>query len=136
MRRKKKKQKNTAQEDKGGLRAGRAGARDHGDVSGREFGGARPGAGGRVIDILGERSGTDMTGVDVPAAPEREHADVLADHLALNGKAILDVGCGAGRITRIMAQLGADVIGIDPGDRQLARAPWRQLDEFERRRRL
>ena len=63
-----------------------------------------------------------MTGVDVPAAPEREHADVLADHLALNGKAILDVGCGAGRITRIMAQLGADVIGIDPGDRQLARA--------------
>ena len=63
-----------------------------------------------------------MTGVDVSAAPEREHADVLADHLALNGKAVLDVGCGAGRITRMMARLGADVIGIDPGERQLARA--------------
>ncbi len=63
-----------------------------------------------------------MTDVDVSAAPDREHADVLTDHLALNGKAILDVGCGAGRITRMMAQLGADVIGIDPGERQLARA--------------
>ena len=63
-----------------------------------------------------------MTDFDVLNAPERDHADVLANHLTLNRKSVLDVGCGAGRITRIMAQLGADVIGIDPGDRQLARA--------------
>lgn len=63
-----------------------------------------------------------MPDIDVSAAPERDHAEVLADHLALNGKAVLDVGCGAGRITRMMARLGADVIGIDPGARQLARA--------------
>ena len=63
-----------------------------------------------------------MTDFDVSEAPERDHADVLVNHLTLNRKSVLDVGCGAGRITRIMAQLGADVIGIDPGDHQLARA--------------
>ena len=63
-----------------------------------------------------------MTDFDVLDALERDHADVLANHLTLNRKSVLDVGCGAGRITRIMAQLGADVIGIDPGDHQLARA--------------
>ena len=63
-----------------------------------------------------------MTDFDVLDAPERDHADVLTNHLTLNRKSVLDVGCGAGRITRIMAQLGADVIGIDPGDHQLARA--------------
>ena len=63
-----------------------------------------------------------MNNIDVSAAPTRNHADVMREHLEFGGRAVLDVGCGAGRITRMMAQLGADVIGIDPGDRQLARA--------------
>jgi len=53
---------------------------------------------------------------------ERRHQDALAELLPLPGAQVLDVGCGNGRITRLVAALGAKVIGIDPGERQLERA--------------
>jgi ubiquinone/menaquinone biosynthesis C-methylase UbiE len=53
---------------------------------------------------------------------ERRHEDALAELLPLPGAQVLDVGCGNGRITRLVAALGAQVIGIDPGEKQLARA--------------
>lgn len=55
-------------------------------------------------------------------APLRTHAQVMSEYLHLAGKRALDVGCGAGQHTRWMAQAGADVIGIDPGEQQLAKA--------------
>lgn len=63
-----------------------------------------------------------MTGVDLSNAPLRSHGDVICDYLDLEGKHVVDVGCGAGRLTRIMTEMGAIVVGIDPGTRQLAKA--------------
>ena len=63
-----------------------------------------------------------MTKIDNSSIPTKGHGQVLGEHLFLGGKSVLDVGCGAGRLTRIMTQMGATVIGIDPGIRQLERA--------------
>jgi 2-polyprenyl-3-methyl-5-hydroxy-6-metoxy-1,4-benzoquinol methylase len=63
-----------------------------------------------------------MTGLDVSNAPLRSHGDVICDFLDLKGKHVVDVGCGAGRLTRTMTQMGATVVGIDPGTRQLEKA--------------
>ena len=54
--------------------------------------------------------------------------DFLVTHLAdrgpgqaaLSGKAILDVGCGAGIVTEPVAALGADVLAIDASGRNVA----------------
>jgi ubiquinone/menaquinone biosynthesis C-methylase UbiE len=53
---------------------------------------------------------------------ERNHQDVMAELVPLNGARVLDIGCGNGRITRLIAGLGARVIGIDPGQSQLVKA--------------
>ena len=63
-----------------------------------------------------------MAAFDVSNVPFRTHAEVMGEYLDLAGKHVLDVGCGAGRLTRGMAELGAEVIGIEPGERQLAKA--------------
>ena len=50
-------------------------------------------------------------------------AEALIEHFDLRGdSSVLDVGCGAGRLTRIMTEMGATVTGIEPGERQLERA--------------
>jgi 2-polyprenyl-6-hydroxyphenyl methylase/3-demethylubiquinone-9 3-methyltransferase len=40
-------------------------------------------------------------------------------HASLAGKAVLDVGCGGGILSESMAELGANVTGIDLGDKAL-----------------
>ena len=40
----------------------------------------------------------------------------------LNGKRVLDVGCGTGKYSRLMASLGALVTAIDKGEAQIAEA--------------
>ena len=40
---------------------------------------------------------------------------------------MLDVGCGNGHLTRLMTDLGANVIGIDPETRQLQRAQHKTI---------
>ena len=49
----------------------------------------------------------------------RSHLDVIIDLLSPEGLKIVDIGCGAGKITRALSQIGAYVTGIDPGERQL-----------------
>ena len=49
----------------------------------------------------------------------RDSSEVLNGLLGPQGKKIIDIGCGGGRIARILAGHGATVIGIDPSDRQL-----------------
>ena len=41
---------------------------------------------------------------------------------ALSGLSILDIGCGAGLVTEPLTRLGADVVGIDPGEETIAAA--------------
>ena len=53
---------------------------------------------------------------------EQKHQDIMAALVPLPGAKVIDVGCGNGRITRLIAAAGAQVIGIDPGQKQLARA--------------
>ncbi len=63
-----------------------------------------------------------MTNIDTSNIPSRKHQEVLAELLDVQNKNVLDVGCGNGHLTRLMTELGANVIGIDPATRQLQRA--------------
>ncbi len=73
-------------------------------------------------------------GVGRLAYPD-ELAAVLRDELGLDGSGrLLDVGCGPGSLTRVLAPLFAAVVGVDadPGmiaqaRRELPAAEWRQL---------
>lgn len=40
----------------------------------------------------------------------------IKDHAGLNGKSVIDIGCGAGILTESMAKAGAKVTGIDLND--------------------
>ena len=55
--------------------------------------------------------------------PRSNHKAELAAHLPHPaGLVVLDVGCGDGAMTRYLASLGANAIGIETDDGQLARA--------------
>ena len=40
----------------------------------------------------------------------------------LSGLKAADIGCGSGRVTRLMASMGADVVGLEPNPKALAQA--------------
>lgn len=52
----------------------------------------------------------------------RHNADVIVETLALEGKRVIDVGCGDGNLTRLMTRHGAHVLGVECSPRQLAKA--------------
>lgn len=54
--------------------------------------------------------------------PRRKHTEVLREFLPLPGARVADVGCGDGALVRVMTRGGAQVLGIEPGERQLERA--------------
>ncbi len=60
--------------------------------------------------------------VEWRGSPKRSHADVIKQLLSPSGAKIIDIGCGAGKMTRLLTEMGGDVVGIDPGERQLERA--------------
>jgi SAM-dependent methyltransferase len=56
-----------------------------------------------------------------------EHADLLALLPDVDGRRVLDLGCGAGQLARYLATTGAaEVVGVDVSQRMLAlaRAEW------------
>jgi len=56
-----------------------------------------------------------------------EHADLLALLPDINGRRVLDLGCGAGQLAHYLATTGAaEVVGVDVSERMLAlaRAKW------------
>ncbi|MBI3445364.1 MAG: methyltransferase domain-containing protein [Magnetospirillum sp.] len=53
---------------------------------------------------------------------KRRNTDVIVETLALEGKRVIDVGCGDGALARLMARFGAHVLGVECSPRQLAKA--------------
>lgn len=55
--------------------------------------------------------------------PVRSNRDVLLERLAPHGKTVVDIGCGDGRLARVLRERGAvHVTGIECSPRQLAKA--------------
>lgn len=52
----------------------------------------------------------------------RHNADVIVETLALEGKRVIDVGCGDGSLARRLVRHGARVLGVECSPRQLAKA--------------
>lgn len=52
----------------------------------------------------------------------------IDDLVGLHGKRVLDVGCGGGILSESMSEKGADVTGIDLGDKALKVAKLHQLE--------
>lgn len=52
----------------------------------------------------------------------RRPEEVVADVLDLDGRWIVDLGCGDGWLTRFLASRGAVAVGVDPSPAMLARA--------------
>ena len=55
-------------------------------------------------------------------------ANYIDQHATVSGKKLLDVGCGGGILCEAMAQLGANVSGIDMGEAPLAVAKLHLLE--------
>lgn len=53
---------------------------------------------------------------------KRRNTDVIVETLALDGKRVIDVGCGDGSLARLMTRFGAHVLGVECSLRQLAKA--------------
>lgn len=53
---------------------------------------------------------------------KRRNTDVIVETLALEGKRVIDVGCGDGALLRLLARFGAHALGVECSPRQLAKA--------------
>ena len=58
--------------------------------------------------------------------PERNEVHALKGMADWRGKRVLEIGCGNGRLTRRIANLGTQVIAIDP-DRKLITTARKEL---------
>jgi SAM-dependent methyltransferase len=56
------------------------------------------------------------------ALPLRKHPEVLARHLPIAGKRLLDIGCGNGALVRLLTREQGYAVGLDPQWAQVARA--------------
>lgn len=56
------------------------------------------------------------------ALPAEAHLEVLDVLLPVEGRRVVDVGCGDGALVRALARRGASVIGVEVDERALARA--------------
>ena len=60
------------------------------------------------------------------ADPEYEEQILpLVEHYARGARRVLDIGCGEGQVSRRLARLGAEVVGLDPTESQIRSASER-----------
>lgn len=64
--------------------------------------------------------------------PVRTHPEVIAEHVVLAGATVVDVGCGAGVLSRALRAAGADVWGIECSPALLDRARTADPDHADR----
>ncbi len=57
--------------------------------------------------------------------------EMLAAHVALSGKRVVDVGAGAGGLVRFVRSAGAEVIGVECGEAMISQARAADLDHPE-----
>ena len=58
----------------------------------------------------------------IETLPRRTNQEVIGELLKLKDAVAYDIGCGEGRVTRMLSRGGAKVVGIDPGPQQIKRA--------------
>jgi 2-polyprenyl-3-methyl-5-hydroxy-6-metoxy-1,4-benzoquinol methylase len=81
----------------------------------------------RFADVAAqEADGSLLMDLTSPPYPNREHVEFLDDMLArmepLEGRRVLEVGCGSGALSVYVASLGAQVTGLDVSSSVLALA--------------
>ncbi|WP_035724282.1 class I SAM-dependent methyltransferase [Fodinicurvata fenggangensis] len=54
--------------------------------------------------------------------PRRTNIDVLVENLPLEGRKVLDIGCGSGAMVRALAKRGATAMGVDPSEGEVTAA--------------
>ena len=68
------------------------------------------------------RHALSPTADEIDAAPSSSHAKVAAELLGKSRRRALDVGCGDGKFTRVLAAICSDVSGIDVKEGKIAEA--------------
>ncbi len=63
-----------------------------------------------------------MTDNNTSAIPEVNRESLIKQHLPLAGARVIDVGCGEGWLTQLVAPETDGIIGIDPSERAIERA--------------
>lgn len=63
-----------------------------------------------------------MTASQPAPPPRRTNSDVLTSTLELQGKKVVDVGCGEGHLVRLMTRHGAKAFGVECNPLQLEKA--------------
>jgi len=63
-----------------------------------------------------------MTDNSTSAIPEVDRESLIKQHLPLVGTRVIDVGCGEGWLTQLLAPETDSIIGIDPSEASIGRA--------------
>ena len=63
--------------------------------------------------------------------PQERDIETLLRLVSLDGKTVLDIGCGEGRMSRRMARTAASVLGVDPDVEAIDRAREISPDDLD-----
>ena len=70
----------------------------------------------------------DMLTQNIPYRARGEYFHALFQRYGLPGNIVLDLACGTGTLTEVLASLGYDMIGVDGSEEMLAEAMNKKYD--------